>query len=82
MGGGHPASIPEWGPDEVSSQELTFGTTSLAIRDPQVISKSKTLGAHFICQKPHCVHRRTEVTTTAGPRGQLSDAKSPPFQFL
>lgn len=58
-----------------------FWTTSLEM-DPKSLQNRKTLGIHSFVKNLKCASQRREVLGTPGPKGQLSDAKSPPFQFL
>lgn len=69
------------GLDEVSSPDLTFATTSLKMGVPKSFQNCKHL-VFIHLSKTHWASQRKEVIATPGPKGQLSNAKSPPFQFL
>ena len=84
---GRPEGIPgqgvqTWEPDESSGQDAAFWTPSPETGVPKSFQNRETLGAPSFVKNLKSVSQRREVRVTLGPKGQLSDAKSPPFQFL
>ena len=84
---GRPEGIPEqgvqtWEPDESRGQDAAFWTTSPETGVPKSFQNRATLGAPSFVKNLKCVSQRREVRAILEPKGQLSNTKSPPFQFL